>query len=147
MTASDAASLGSFVVSVATLVAMVFGVVARLSKAEVKIETMWDIHMRNAVMSAVNKGAATLNSPLTIEVDAQGWCDSMKDDLQAFYASLPKPISDRDLILKICTKFANRMLHEVCMPNGAMEGVCLLVAASVAKNDPVITLPELDVKR
>jgi hypothetical protein len=33
------------------------------------------------------------------------------------------------------------------MPNGAMEGVCLLVAASVAKNDPVITLPELDVKR
>lgn len=135
--------VASLLVAVATPISAYIHIRTMLAALGVKVDTMWDIHLRSAVTRAVVDGVATVNSPLTITLEAQGWCDSLKDELQAWYATIPKPIMDRDLIFQIGKVFGHRITNEVCIHRNISDGVCLMIAASVAKNDPVISLPEV----
>lgn len=131
----------SIIVAVMTPIGAYIHVRTMLAALCVKVDTMWDVHLRSAVTRAVVDGVATINSPLMITLEAQEWCIALKDDLQKWYATLPKPIADRDLMFQIGKQFGSRLTTEICTPRNLNDGVCLLIAAAVAKNDSFISLP------
>lgn len=133
----------SIIVAVSTPIGAYIHVRTILAEMLVKVETLWDLHLRAAMQSAIHQGVATKNSPLVITFDAQEICCCLKEELQKWYATLPKPISDRDLIIAVNQKFGARIASEVSLPRKIDAGAALLIAAAVAKNDAHISLPEV----
>jgi hypothetical protein len=109
---------------------------SRFSRIEDRVQIMWDFLFRRAIAEAVDKGIARMNSPVTVNDVAKSWMKDFKTDLQALYRSLGPAISDADLALEIERKFGERIVREVCIPQGLHSGECLVVAIAVAK-EPV----------
>jgi len=112
-------------------------VIAKFSRMEVRVETMWDFLMRRAVSEAIQKGIATLNSPVEISNDAKLWMKELSNELRRFYQRIGRQLSDRELALEIERRYGDQILKQVCIPNGLFQGVCLLIAVAVAKEEPV----------
>ncbi len=96
-----------------------------------RVDTIWDFVVRRAAAEAVYKGIATMNTPLVVAVE----------DLQAFYASLPRGMPDSEIMMEIEKKFGPRIVKDVCIPYKLHGGACLLIALDVARNgDGIIHL-------
>lgn len=107
-----------------------------IAKLEVKVDTMWAFQMRRSISESVQKGVATMNSPVKVTPEAKAWFETLRAELQAFYAKLGRKLTAHEMALEIERRFGDRMLKEVCIPQGLYEGVCLLIAMEVAKEAP-----------
>ena len=105
----------------------------RMGQIELKVDTLWDFQLRRGISEAVQKGAATVNSPVTITDEARKWMSSLAVELRAFYRTLGRTLSDRDLAIEIERRFGERLVKEVCIPRGIFEAACLVIAVHVAK--------------
>lgn len=105
----------------------------RLGRMELKVDTMWDFLLRRAQSEAVQKGFATMNSPMIIQDHAFDIMAPVAAQLRSFYASFSNPPDDSELALLIEREFGDKILHEVCVPHGLLMGACLPVAIAVAK--------------
>lgn len=111
----------------------------RFSKLESRVEILWLFIMRRSLSESITDNMGTLNSPFVPNEKCYGWFTSLKDDLKAFY-NYNKSLSDFDLIIAIEDKFGDRILRDVCVPNKLTSGVCLLIAASVAKGQKPVEI-------
>lgn len=113
----------------------VFSLVARLSRLELKTETIWDFLIRRAVSEGLGKGALEMNSPVRATEAAKQWIPAeLRDELQRFYASRCNKMSLPQLMMAIEREYGDIILREVCIPRGLASGACLVIAAEVAKD-------------
>lgn len=108
----------------------------RFARLEVRVGIIWKSLMRRAVSESVQKGIASLNSPVTIRDEAKKWMDKMRPELQAFYRRLGRNLTPDELAMEIERRFGDEILREVCIPNGLSEHACLLIAREVAREGP-----------
>lgn len=137
--------IGIIVAIVVPLVGLAYGWFAfggRFAKIELKVDTIWDFHMRRAMSEAAQRGFGSLNSPFTIDTKAQEWFASLANQLRDFHARLGRRLSDSELALEIERHYGTQILKEVCIPNGLSQGACLLIAAAVAKQDGQFEVPD-----
>ena len=133
MTLSEVASLGSIISSTLALGSVIYLAVWKIARMEVKVDTLWDFQMRRALSESIQKGVATLNSPLTVTPEAKAWMHELAAKLRDFYAKLGHRMTDRELAIEIERRFGDEILHKVCIPNGLYEGACLIIAMEIAK--------------
>ncbi len=117
-----------------TIIGGFFNLVSRLSRIELKVDTMWDFQMRRGVAEAVSKGMGTVNSPLVVSPVVKEWYAPIADELISFYTDEGHKLEERDLFIAIEKKFGDRLLKEVCIPRGLFVGSCIWGAIDVAKN-------------
>ncbi len=113
---------------------------SKISRLELKVDTIWDFFMTKAKTDALSSGIATQNSPIKIKEEARKWvAASIDPELDASLRELyknHKKISDNDLALKIQQTFGERIAKEMCIPNDDLNyETCLLIAIELAKDD------------
>lgn len=105
-----------------------------MSSTETKLNVVWGFLMNRAIGEAVQKNIATFNSPVIVSEEAKKWMDGMANQLRDFYAKLGRRMSEWELALEIERVYGDRILKEVCIPNGLSQGACLLIAIEVARD-------------
>ena len=123
------------ILSTLGLVTSLYTSLIKMAKMEVQVDTMWEFLMKRAISEAVNKGAATLNSPLVFTEEAKSWFAPMKIELQEIYAKQGQKWKESQLCLEIEKQLGERILKEVCIPYKLYQGSCLLIAAEIAKGN------------
>ena len=139
----DAANAYGLIGAVAALAGMtggsmiaVFKFGGRMAKLEERVEVMWGFTMSRAIEHGINAGRFTQNSPVAVAESSKAIVpDDLAADLRSMYARLKKPISDNELRYQIERRFNQRLIQEVCRPNGLHDGQCLIIAAAVAKGE------------
>jgi len=136
----DATEIASWVGAggLVPVLGLVYRASAKFSAMSVKVDTMWDFIMRRAMSEAVNKGIATLNSPLVINSEAKALMAPLRARLQEFYLKEGQQMSDADMQLEIERRFGADIVREVCIPHNLHAGACLLIAVSVAKEGVLV---------
>lgn len=147
MQLNDAEQGAALTVAAFTLVgmlgAMIIKIISlsnRFTRIEFQVETMWAFQMRRAQSEAVHKGYAYRNSPLLIKESSKDLMLPLASELRGFYRSLKKPMTDSELAMLIESQFGERLLIEVCIPNGLVLGACLPIAIAVAKGTDTVNL-------
>jgi hypothetical protein len=115
-------------------IAAVWWAAVKITKIEVKVDTMWDYLLKRAAAEGVNRGLLTLNSPLKITPEGRAMLEKLRPKLREFYKQQPCELSERELARKIEAHFGDELVKEVCIPNNINLGVCVLLALGVARN-------------
>ena len=133
MNLNDTATLVGILVAVGGILGWLCQQAARQARMEVKIDTLWDFQMRRGSGELVNKGLATMNSPITLTEESKKWMHELAEELKKFYSRLGRHLNDRDLAIEIERRYGDDILKKVCIPNNISEGACLIIALEVAK--------------
>ena len=124
-------------VSVTSLLGVVWISAVKLTSLQVKVDTIWGFLMKRALSEALVQGVATRNSPVRVNDEAKKWMSDLIPPIRDFYAKLGRRnITDAELAMEIERRFGDRILHEVCIPRGLYMGACLLIAVQAAKEVP-----------
>jgi len=120
---------------VVTIVSFIVYVTIKISKIEVKVETLWDFVMRRTKTEALAKGLGDFNSPFKATEQSKDWfSEELKRDIRDSYNSKWCKLSDRELFFEIEKEFGERICQEVCIPN-KLDGSCIWVAIDIAKGN------------
>lgn len=109
----------------------------RLGRQDLKVDTMWAAHLRRGEAELVRKGWGKRSSPITVLPHAASlFPRQLALDLQeAYRAQGWAKLSRGGLALAIEGAFGERILDEVCIPEGFESLGCLLVAAAIAAGE------------
>jgi hypothetical protein len=122
------------IVSVTSLLGVLWLGVATTTALEVKVEKIWSFLMRRAVSEALVQGVATRNSAIRLTDGAKRRMSDLIPPNKGFYGKLGhRNITDAELALEIERRFGDRILNEVCIPHGLYMGACLLIAIQAVK--------------
>lgn len=116
---------------------------SRLTQIEVKVDTMWRFQMRRAFSETLERGIATMNSPLKFIPEAIKRLDPIRSELVGFYQNylMKNHInSDAAILWHLEEKFGKRLLEYACVPCALSHGSCLLLALAVARETDSIDL-------
>jgi hypothetical protein len=116
-----------------SLLSVIYFGTVKMTKIEVKVDTMWDFQLRRGWSELAIKGKARANSPLVLNEETKEWMGDLAQELKAFYSKLGRHLNDRELAIEIEQKYGDQILRKVCIPNGLSEGACLIIALQVAK--------------
>lgn len=134
ITGTELAAYVGVVMSVLSLMGLTYVGAWRLAKIELKVDTMWDFLMRRAQSEAVQKGLATMNSPMMVKDDALSIMAPLAVRLRGFYESMLVKPDDTHLALLIEAEMGDDILRDICIPHGLLMGACLPLAVAVAKS-------------
>jgi hypothetical protein len=118
-------------------IAMVWWAAVKITKLEVKTETMWGMIMKRAVVEGVHQGLMEVHSPVRLINDSGAMLGAMAPEIVAFYEKNCKDVPESKAALAIEREFGTRLATEVCIPNGISFGICLIIALAVAKGEPL----------
>jgi len=119
-----------------SIIAVVYLGAVKISRLELKVDTMWSFQMRKAFSEAVSSGAGSMNSPLHFTDEALRHLDPIKDRLVALWNRKDRTNdSDADVILEIEREFGLTLTNLANPPYNMSNGARLLLALSVAKGD------------
>ncbi len=110
----------------------------KITRLEVKVDTMWAIAMKRALAEGIEAGLIKMNSPVRLEAHSQELFAHLADELEEFGKKNSK-LTESNLMLEIEREFGQRLLREVCLPNKLPFGVCLLIATAIAKGGHTLT--------
>jgi len=111
----------------------------RLSKVEVHTTTLWEFVLRRGMAEAIQKGAATMNSPIRLTAEAIEWMAGLSIELREAYEDRWKDLDDVALSVAIEKEFGERITVEVCLPHNITNSACLLIARAVAKGETFVS--------
>lgn len=111
-----------------------------LSALSTKVDVMWTLQIKQAFTNAVDKGVATLNSPLEFVEEEWNKLDSIKPDLQEWWRVCNGHLDNKTALIHIEKAFGDRLLKEISLPYKMPYWICLLLALAVAQNTRTIEL-------
>lgn len=127
--------------SVGTLLALV-GVLwvaaVKMTRLEVKVDTMWSMLLKRAVVEGVSLGLMEVHSPIRLVNNSGKILESMSEELQKFYIEKCKGLDEAHSALEIEREFGARLVKDICIPNNISFGVCILIALAIAKNEDTL---------
>lgn len=107
-----------------------------LGKLELQVDTMWMFLTRRAVAEGNSTGLLKVNSPVSLSDRGRALLAPFLDELRGIYASVGAGKSDAELMLEIERRLGERIVKDVCIPNGIHSGACLVAAVCLAKETP-----------
>lgn len=140
MNLTDFSALIGAVTGCASLLTVVYLLAVKITRIELKVDTLWDFQLRRGTAEGVGKGFMTLNSPVAIDTAALSWLSPLRDDLTAFYKKHGYSLSQQDLASEIERQWGERIMRDICIPRGVSHGVCLMIAIAVARGASTINL-------
>jgi hypothetical protein len=111
----------------------------KLTRLEVKVETMWGMLLKRAIVEGVSQSLMEVHSPVRLINNSGEMLIHMADEIREFYKKNCQGMSESAAALAIEKEFGSRLVTEVCIPNNISFGICLIIALSVAKGDESLT--------
>ena len=102
--------------------------------SDLKIDTIWDFHIRRATSEFSEKRIGTISDIITAFPEFKEKLDPIKDKLVDFWERKGKNLKNAEALLEIERHFGDDLLKLVCIPCGLKAGACLLLALDVAKD-------------
>lgn len=110
-----------------------------VAELKVKVDTMWDMLLKRAVVEAVSRGLAEVHSPMRLINNSGEMLAHMADEIRVFYREKCQDMGESKAALAIEKEFGTRLAKEVCIPNNISFGICIIIALAVAKGDESLT--------
>jgi hypothetical protein len=106
----------------------------KFAQMEVKVDTLWQFQLRRGEVEAVLHGYATKNSPISVDEErvAKAFPAELGQEIQRFFSRLGRNLTRVEMAAEIERRFGDRIVDEVCIPQGISEGVCLILALHFA---------------
>jgi hypothetical protein len=134
MTAEEVGVAANWVLTIMSLLGVVWISAVRITSLQVKVDTIWSFLMKRALSEALVQGVATRNIPVQVTYEAKRWMGDLIPPIREFYSKLGRRnITDAELAMEIERRFGDRILNEVCIPHGLYMGACLLIAIQAVK--------------
>lgn len=133
MTLEQVGILIAIVTGLGSLFTAVYLAGVKIAKLELKVDTIWDFLMRRAMADAVNRGHADMNSPVVVREESKQLLAHLAGELKKWYRESWHKLDDSALLLEIEKRYGENIVNTVCIPHQLSQGVCLLIAAAVAK--------------
>jgi len=131
----------SFAASSISIISVVYLASVKITKIEVKVDTMWAFQMRRAMSEAVEKNLGEINSPMRIKDEYTKRLEPIKPELIKFWKDHGgNKMSTGTALLEIEKRFGDQLLKIICVPCGLSHGSCLLLALAVASENNEIDL-------
>jgi hypothetical protein len=113
----------------------------RLTRVELHTNTLWEFALRRGAAEAIQKGVATVNSPVRLRAEAIEWMAALAIPLREAYETRWKGLDDIGLCVAIENEFGAQITVEVCIPHQVTNAACLLIACAVAKGETFVSGP------
>ena len=114
--------------------------VTRLSKLELKVETLWDFQLRRGLFEGLDKDLLVKNSPIRITEKAKEVFRPLTPLLKDFCSKIKATVSDSDLTLLIEKEFGPVIVKSICVPLGLNHSSCLIIAAAIGRGKDEISV-------
>jgi hypothetical protein len=128
---SDILTMIAFTVSIFFL--LFLGLI-KLAQLEAKVDTLWQFQLRRGEVEAVLQGYATKNSPIRVNEEraSQVFPAGLAEEIQRFFNRLGRNLTRVEMAAEIERHFGDRIVDEVCIPQGISQGTCLILALHFA---------------
>lgn len=128
----------NFVISTTTAVAVVGAIwrlASKIATTDVKVNTLWDYHIRRSVVAGLNNETLRVNSPIQATTKGEEWFKDVSEDLLKWYKTCSncKSMSDRDLFVAIEKEFGKRITSEIAIPNNVHPGEAIAIAVALCR--------------
>lgn len=130
--------LNSFSVFV-TLLSLIWFAAVKHTRIEVKVDTMWGMLLKRAVVDGVHAGLMEVHSPIRLVNDSGKMLEHMACELREFYQVKCKGLNETEAALAIENEYGARLAKEICIPNGISFGICIIIALMIAKDVDSLT--------
>jgi len=127
------------ITSAAGILGVIWLAAVKVTRIEVKVDTMWGMLLKRAVVEGVHTGLMELKSPVKLVNDSGRMLEAMADDLRVFYRAKCVGLDEPVAALMIEKEFGTRLATEICIPNNISMGVCIIIALAVAKDSETLT--------
>ena len=107
----------------------------RLSRAELKLEMLWDLLFKRALSQAVSDGIGKINSPLVLNPDVMSRYEGIAGRLRSFYARVGHQLSELELFREVECQFGDELMNEVALPHSMPFDTCVVGAMAVARSE------------
>lgn len=97
-----------------------------------RIDILVDMHVHRSMIAAVQKGVATMNSPIALAPHAAELLEPIAARLQSRYREAWSNLSDSELMMQIEKEFGGWIYQYVCLVEGFGNGEGIVIAAVVA---------------
>lgn len=119
---------------VLSLLGLLWLLAVKMTKLEVKVDTMWGMLLKRAIVEGVSLGVMEVHSPVRLINHSADMLDAMAQELRDCYQKRWSKLGEKELALAIESEFGTRLVKDVCIPNQISFGVCIIIAVAVAKN-------------
>lgn len=134
-------TLLSFVLSIISILSVIYLVGVKIAKIEVKVDTMWQFQIRRAFVEAIDKDIGRVGSSLKLLSEHIERLEPFREELQNRWAKDWHKKKSLEVVLDIEREFGDRLFHHVCIPCGLAHGACLILALGVCQDKDVVDLP------
>lgn len=124
---------------VLTILSLIWFAAVKMTRVEVKVDTMWGMLLKRAVVEGVHMGLMEVNSPIRLINNSGQILQHMEGELREFYIKNCSNCSESTAALLIEKEFGSRLAQDVCIPNKISMGVCILIALSMARGGKPLT--------
>ncbi len=112
----------------------------RVDDLSLKTETMWLYQLRRGVSEGIEKGLLVKNSPTKITDKAKALYAALAPALQDFYQRSGVMMTDAEMGLAIERMYGQKIVDEICIPNGLKAASCLVIAVAIAKGQDLVEI-------
>lgn len=118
---------------IVTLLGLLWVHAVKMTRLEVKVETMWGMLLKRAVVEGVHQGLMEVHSPVRLINNSGEMLAAMAPEIKEFYKTKCSGMSESDAALAIEKQFGTRLAEDICIPNNISFGICLIIALAIAK--------------
>jgi hypothetical protein len=124
----------SLIISAISLLGVIYLGQIKLAQMKVKVDALWQFQLRRGEVEAVLRGYATKNSPINIDDEraSKAFPSDLAEAIQGYFSRLGRNLTRVEMAAEIERNFGDRIVDEVCIPQGVSEGVCLVLAMHFA---------------
>lgn len=132
-------SVGILLTIIGTVLGFIWITATKLTRLEVKVETMWGFLIKRAVVEGVLGDHMETHSPVRLINNSGSMLEHMAEEIHKRYLEKWQKLTEAEIGLEIEKEFGNRLVKEVCIPNGIGFGVCLVIAIAAAKGTETLS--------
>lgn len=129
----DWESIGIISGILVTLVGAVWHLSSKITQIETKLDIVWAAILDRGLASMVEKGLASINSPVLLTDEVVSWFSEFVPQLRGIRKKFPK-YNDYQLALEIQKSLGDKILREICIKYKVHNMECLNIAVAVAKS-------------
>jgi len=135
MTIENISSIMGIIVGCISLLYTFTVVTNKISKMEVKVDTLWEFLLRRGRVEAIEKGIGEMHSPLEYTEEIKDWACKLElgKKIKEHCSSLKDKTKDSEMAYEIEKKFGEDIVLNVCIPKKISMGACLVLAVDLVK--------------
>lgn len=117
------------------ILGLMYKISSRVAKTELKVDTMWDLHIRQQMVSGVKNDTLKFNSPIRATTKGYEWFTPYMDKLKEWYLSGDiRNLSDRELYIALDRKFGAEFSVDLALTKDTHLGELIAVALAICRD-------------